>query len=286
MYERNYNLRYPWMSQHASNSEIYENSRIIEGHLTSELFPAVWYFKTKNDEYENFRWAGEIVLKNYQKKEIRYWSVGKEKIDVLKSLHFSLRLFQEAESLRQNLNKYGKVHQQIDHLFFDMTSLGSQFWRSIKNATESFHVYPNVKCRFCGHALNHLFDSVFPEYADHVDSFHCYGCWEREIPAEIEARCPTKKPPSPSEIMRRKAYTEGDRGIHWTTVGPREDWICYLCGGEVEKVGGIGKFPQGAQIEHIIPISKGGSHTWDNVKLSHRSCNIKKSNKIDEGQQP
>lgn len=32
-------------------------------------------------------------------------------------------------------------------------------------------------------------------------------------------------------------------------------------------------------IDHVIPISKGGRHSWDNVKLAHRLCNSVKSNK-------
>lgn len=32
-------------------------------------------------------------------------------------------------------------------------------------------------------------------------------------------------------------------------------------------------------IDHIIPISKNGAHTWDNVQLLCRLCNCKKSNK-------
>ena len=33
-------------------------------------------------------------------------------------------------------------------------------------------------------------------------------------------------------------------------------------------------------IDHIVPISKGGGHTWENVQLAHRICNIKKSNLV------
>lgn len=33
-------------------------------------------------------------------------------------------------------------------------------------------------------------------------------------------------------------------------------------------------------IDHIIPLSKGGTHTWDNVQLMCRGCNIAKSNKL------
>ena len=33
-------------------------------------------------------------------------------------------------------------------------------------------------------------------------------------------------------------------------------------------------------IDHIKPISKGGTHTWDNVQLAHFHCNSIKSDKI------
>ncbi|MDT2396282.1 HNH endonuclease [Enterococcus avium] len=26
-------------------------------------------------------------------------------------------------------------------------------------------------------------------------------------------------------------------------------------------------------MDHVIPISKGGTHSWDNVRLAHRHCN-------------
>lgn len=33
-------------------------------------------------------------------------------------------------------------------------------------------------------------------------------------------------------------------------------------------------------IDHIRPLSKGGTHTWDNVQLAHLKCNIKKGNRV------
>lgn len=33
-------------------------------------------------------------------------------------------------------------------------------------------------------------------------------------------------------------------------------------------------------IDHIIPISSGGLHAWNNVQLAHRICNTRKSNKV------
>lgn len=39
-------------------------------------------------------------------------------------------------------------------------------------------------------------------------------------------------------------------------------------------------------IDHVIPLAKGGSHSWDNVRLAHRGCNTKKSDRVVEGMPP
>ena len=39
--------------------------------------------------------------------------------------------------------------------------------------------------------------------------------------------------------------------------------------------------PLSFQIDHVIPISKGGSDTLDNLVASHRKCNRSKSDKLD-----
>jgi 5-methylcytosine-specific restriction endonuclease McrA len=31
--------------------------------------------------------------------------------------------------------------------------------------------------------------------------------------------------------------------------------------------------PSYPSIDHILPLSKGGAHTWDNIMLAHRQCN-------------
>lgn len=60
--------------------------------------------------------------------------------------------------------------------------------------------------------------------------------------------------------------------------------ICYLCNDKVDKedyrTTKEGHFIAGdtyPSVDHVIPISKGGTHTWDNVKLAHRRCNYIKS---------
>lgn len=59
--------------------------------------------------------------------------------------------------------------------------------------------------------------------------------------------------------------------INRNLVWERDAGICGICGDSVE-----GKW----HMDHIIPLSLGGSHTYDNVQVSHPRCNIQKSNKI------
>ena len=37
--------------------------------------------------------------------------------------------------------------------------------------------------------------------------------------------------------------------------------------------------PGNASMDHRHPLSKGGTHTWDNVQLTHLLCNLRKGNR-------
>ena len=78
-----------------------------------------------------------------------------------------------------------------------------------------------------------------------------------------------------------------DKDITLQKLFDKYGGICYLCGKECdfndkviteEGYTIVGKtYPS---IEHVIPISKKGMHSWDNVNLAHHYCNTLKSNKI------
>lgn len=57
---------------------------------------------------------------------------------------------------------------------------------------------------------------------------------------------------------------------------------CALCGGYVDK--DLPKYhPMSAEIDHIVPVSKGGDPAAiENMQLAHRKCNRDKSDKIVE----
>ena len=63
------------------------------------------------------------------------------------------------------------------------------------------------------------------------------------------------------------------------------DSCCY-CGVEMDfnrGVRGEGIAPNRATLEHVLPLSRGGTHTFDNTALACHRCNVRKNNKtVDE----
>jgi len=53
----------------------------------------------------------------------------------------------------------------------------------------------------------------------------------------------------------------------------RDGWICQLCKKKVNKKLRYPD-PLSPSLDHIVPISNGGSHTRDNVQLAHYWCNV------------
>lgn len=93
-----------------------------------------------------------------------------------------------------------------------------------------------------------------------ADVLHTNGAIFRS--ADLEYRAPTvvklryfvKVPYRARASMSRRA------------VFVRDDFECQYCGRPAENV------------DHIVPRSKGGGHTWDNVVAACRPCNSRKEN--------
>lgn len=81
---------------------------------------------------------------------------------------------------------------------------------------------------------------------------------------------------------RKERYSE--RGISKSALRKLHGTKCYYCQVEMDFSVGIGrKFNRlMATIEHIIPLAKGGEHTFENTVLACRHCNISKNAKSEE----
>lgn len=105
----------------------------------------------------------------------------------------------------------------------------------------------------------------------------------------------SKKTCSP-ECSKKLTYIKKDKripkaqrkdNISLKRLYKRDNGICYLCGEKCDwnswNISKNGyKYPgkEYPTIDHVIPISRGGLDAWDNVRLAHWKCNLKKSDGI------
>jgi 5-methylcytosine-specific restriction endonuclease McrA len=78
---------------------------------------------------------------------------------------------------------------------------------------------------------------------------------------------------------RRRAR---ERGAFVEDVDPavvyrRDRGVCYLCRRPVPKVVGD---PLSPALDHVQPLSRGGQHSYQNVRLTHHICNARKGVKV------
>jgi len=90
-----------------------------------------------------------------------------------------------------------------------------------------------------------------------------------------------KRPVRYYSPKRRAVYAQGDE-INHLVLFEMHGWRCWVCKGTINR---HLRFPNfmAATVEHIIPISKGGTHTWDNVAPAHAKCNFEKGDSLADG---
>lgn len=84
-------------------------------------------------------------------------------------------------------------------------------------------------------------------------------------------KCRDKSHERRREARKRSGRASGD---HFTIrdVAVRDGWRCHLCGKQVPDEPWSGH-PLNATVDHLLPLSAGGTDTLPNVKLAHFKCN-------------
>lgn len=106
-------------------------------------------------------------------------------------------------------------------------------------------------------------------------------CRQKKLKASIKASHKGRR-----DSHRHRAVKFGcefDSSITLQKLIKRKGLRCAICGGMCDlndhswsEYSG----PMYPSIDHIIPMSKGGGHTWDNVQIAHIICNSYKSDKV------
>jgi hypothetical protein len=70
-------------------------------------------------------------------------------------------------------------------------------------------------------------------------------------------------------------------GVRIGDLGARDDWICWICEGEVAPKTPAGS-PHAASVDHVIPRARGGTNDPANLRLAHRRCNGQRGSRLPE----
>ncbi len=73
--------------------------------------------------------------------------------------------------------------------------------------------------------------------------------------------------------VRRLARKKGAavEAVSRQVVYERDGGLCHICGQKAR--------PKNWHLDHIVPLSKGGEHSYQNVAVSHPGCNLHKGSK-------
>lgn len=68
----------------------------------------------------------------------------------------------------------------------------------------------------------------------------------------------------------------GAEVVCYASVLERDGWICQICKHPIDRALSH-PHRMSASIDHVIPLSRGGVHTYSNVQAAHYSCNSRKN---------
>jgi 5-methylcytosine-specific restriction endonuclease McrA len=146
------------------------------------------------------------------------------------------------------------------------TSLGRHVFR--KSHRRLFNSPEPVACVTCGAFF-------FYDTRANGKVKYCLSCKPKRA-VERAARHDTPEKRAERQA-RRRARSTGPV-IRYQDVAHRYGMVCHLCGLGIDM---SLRFPNpfSKSFDHVIPLSKGGAHTLNNIKLAHLRCNIRKGNR-------
>jgi len=106
----------------------------------------------------------------------------------------------------------------------------------------------------------------------------CYKCQRKK-----RKRSPNQSGRKKSFDERAKKYNVAYEKINANDIYKRDNYRCLSCGCKVVKSDTYR--PDQATIDHVIPMSKGGSHTIDNIVTMCHTCNSIKRDSLITGRQ-
>lgn len=152
----------------------------------------------------------------------------------------------------------------------------------------------NPSCRHCGKPITGRTRLFCDIYCTRKSAFKvkplktviCPGCnrefkQNRPYQKYCTKKCLNKtRWRNDNHLRRHKARENGDYEIISNDdIYARDAWRCQLCCKKVLKSWRGTSHPRAPELDHIVPLSRGGKHVRTNVQCSCRSCNIAKGDR-------
>lgn len=128
---------------------------------------------------------------------------------------------------------------------------------------------------------------MYRYYQEHGRTRPCARCGELFERGRGRQLCDECQRASHADTKRRETYNERSKkrarkagAVYEEHVDPmvvfeRDGWVCHICG---ERVDQSLKFPHvlSVTVDHLVSLSKGGTHSYGNVACAHLICNSRK----------
>jgi len=198
--------------------------------------------------------SGKLCNKHRMRLKV-YGDTGETNASIQRTLK------KEIKALRSSSNKVAKLKA------------------AIKRVSKS---KPRPSCKTCGTSIDYVFG---------CPKLYCSSKCQRSDKNNIVKRNKYRskarkegKAPRSRDRQRAKYFGVAYEPIKRLVVYDRDAWTCQLCGCKTKKENKGKQHDRAPTLDHIVPLSLGGSHTYDNVQTACLSCNVKKSNKSTIGQ--
>ncbi|RLU79308.1 hypothetical protein CTZ27_37345 [Streptomyces griseocarneus] len=135
---------------------------------------------------------------------------------------------------------------------------------------EKYQARLGRSCATCGGTMTHTDDPL-----------HCSpGCVPEQttVPAFLPVRPATR-----IAGFRANAERRAWPGVDIEDVDPVDvldvhGWLCHLCARPIPRDVHF-RDPEAATVDHVVPLARGGMHTYANMRPAHRRCNISKNDR-------
>ena len=250
------------------DGQIFGHQILIE---VEKVLGLEWYEELTHIVTPWSKWAN----KENQPIYFAYWTTKTEK------KHMSLW---DAPAVLRTLFEKRKIYLEVVTLLSEQDAL----FQTINEFNSMTFGIKEKSCQFCGlifHPSNNFHE------AENIGFYLQRNSCSKSCSEILQWQNAVKK------CMHKDAAF--DKSLTWNAIWERFGPYCYICGIEAihnqselglrqgskawkERWGDLkrGDTDRTAVVEHVYPRSKGGSHTWDNVRISCAKCNLLKGDSI------